>query len=146
MTSPAAARTRARSRTAVAVYRSRAWRSLADASPTPARPNANMTRADYDREKARYDDEARRSGRTIGSGVNDAWLWTKVRAQLMTADDLRDSTINVDVENDVVTLSGTVGTGNQKVRAADIAKKTEGVKSVRNNLTVSSGNSNAANR
>jgi len=113
-------------------------------SPTPSRPNGNMTRADYDREKARYDEEARRSGRTVGSGVNDAWLWTKVRAQLMTADDLRDSTINVDVENDVVTLSGTVANGNQKVRAADIAKKTEGVKSVRNNLTVSSGNSNAA--
>jgi hypothetical protein len=115
-------------------------------SPTPARPNANMTRADYDREKARYDEEARRSGRSIGSGVNDAWLWTKVRAQLLAADDLRDSTINVDVANDVVTLSGTVANGNQKIRAADIAKKTEGVKSVKNDLTVSSGNSNAANR
>jgi hypothetical protein len=122
--------------------------ATATPSPTPARPNANMTRADYDREKARYDEEARRSGRTIGSGVNDAWLWTKVRAQLLAADDLRDSTINVDVSNDVVTLTGTVANGAQKIRAADIAKKTDGVKSVTNNLTVSASgsNSNAANR
>lgn len=107
--------------------------------------NGNISRADYDREKARYEDEARRSGRTIGTGVNDGWLWTKVRAQLMTADDLRDSTIDVDVDKEVVTLSGTVANGNQKVRAADIATKTEGVKSVKNNLTIraSGGNSNA---
>ena len=120
--------------------------ATATPSPTPSRPNANMTRADYDREKARYDEEARRSGRTVGSGVNDAWLWTKVRAQLLGADDLRESTINVDVSNDVVTLTGTVANGAQKIRAADIAKKTEGVKSVKNDLTVSAGggNSNAA--
>ena len=125
------------------------------ATPTPANTNqavnANINRADFDRERARYEAEARRSGRTVGSGVNDIWLWTKVRAQLAAADDLRDSTINVDVENDVVTLSGTVANGNQKVRAASIATNTEGVKSVRNNLTISSGNANsnaapAANR
>ena len=80
------------------------------ATPTPANTNravnANITRDEYNREQARYDDDARRSGRTIGSGINDRWLWTKVRAQLLGADDLRESTINVDVENDVVTLSG----------------------------------------
>ena len=120
-------------------------------TPTPANTNravnANITREEYNREQARYEDEARRSGRTIGSGINDRWLCTKVRAQLLGADDLRESTINVDVENDVVTLSGTVANGNQKIRAADIAKKTEGVKSVKNNLTVRAdggGNSNAA--
>ena len=120
--------------------------ATATPSPTPLRPNANMTRAEYDREKARYDEEARRSGRTIGSGINDSWLWTKVRAQLLAADDLRESTINVDVSNEVVTLTGTVANGAQKIRAADIAKKTEDVKSVTNNLTVSAsgGNSNAA--
>ena len=123
------------------------------ATPTPANTNravnANITRDEYNREQARYDDEARRSGRTIGSGINDRWLWTKVRAQLLGADDLRESTINVDVENDVVTLSGTVANGNQKIRAADIAKKTDGVKSVKNNLTISASGSNsnaAANR
>ena len=119
-------------------------------TPTPANTNravnANITRDEYNREQARYDDEARRSGRTIGSGINDRWLWTKVRAQLLGADDLRESTINVDVSNDVVTLTGTVANGAQKIRAADIAKKTEGVKSVKNDLTVSAGggNSNAA--
>lgn len=109
--------------------------------------NGNMSRADYDRDRDYYEGEARRSGRKIGTGANDMWLWTKVRAQLMTADDLRDSTINVDVENGNVTLTGTVANGNQKVRAADIARKTEGVGKITNNLTVAAGggsNTNAA--
>jgi osmotically-inducible protein OsmY len=67
----------------------------------------------------------------------DGWLWTKTRAVLATTDDLRDSTINVDVDNAVVTLSGTVATQAQKTKAAQVAKSVEGVKSVRNNLTVS---------
>ncbi len=105
--------------------------------------NGNISRAEWEKDKDYYSGEAKKAGRTVGTGANDAWLWTKVRAQLMTADDLRDSTINVDVENDVVTLSGTVSNGNQKVRAADIAKKTEGVKSVNNKLTVAAGGGGA---
>jgi RNA-splicing ligase RtcB len=61
----------------------------------------------------------------------------KPRAVLATTEDLRDSTINVDVDNEVVTLSGTVATQAQKNRAAQIAKGVEGVKSVKNNLVVS---------
>ena len=103
--------------------------------------NANITRADYDRDKDRYAKEAKDAGRTIGSGVNDGWLWTKTRAALATTNDLRDSTINVDVNNDVVTLSGTVGTEAQKTQAATVAKGIEGVKSVTNNLKVQAGDS-----
>ena len=56
----------------------------------------------------------------------------------MTADDLRDSTINVDVVNDVVTLKGTVETAAQKTKAEQVTKGIEGVKSVKNELTVES--------
>jgi hyperosmotically inducible periplasmic protein len=56
---------------------------------------------------------------------------------LATTDDLRDSTINVDVDNAIVTLSGTVATQAQKTKAAQVAKGVEGVKNVRNNLVVS---------
>jgi osmotically-inducible protein OsmY len=41
------------------------------------------------------------------------------------------------VENEVVTLSGSVATPAQKTKAAQVAKSVEGVKSVKNNLTVS---------
>ncbi|HYN26602.1 MAG TPA: BON domain-containing protein [Pyrinomonadaceae bacterium] len=112
----------------------------ANASPSPRR---GVTRAEYDRDKDRYTREAKESGRTIGSGLNDGWLWAKTKFDLAAADDLRDSTINVDVDNDVVTLSGTVANAAQKARAEAVAKSVEGVKSVKNMLKVTaSGNTN----
>lgn len=114
-----------------------------------ANVNANTTtgraptREEYERDRDRYDREARESGRTVGTGANDGWLWVKTRFELATADDLRDSTINVDVDNAVVTLTGTVATQAQKTRAQNVARAVEGVTNVRNNLTVSSGNANA---
>jgi hyperosmotically inducible protein len=103
--------------------------------------NSNMTRADYDRDKDRYEKDAKASGRTVGSGVNDSWLWTKTRAALATTAGLRDSTIDVDVTNDVVTLSGTVGTKEQQQMAVKTAQEIDGVKSVKNNLKVSATDS-----
>jgi len=120
------------------------------ASPTPT-VNANTgpttgrapTREDYERDKARYQREAKESGRTVGTGLNDGWLWVKARFDLAAADDLRDSTINVDVDQAVVTLTGTVASAAQKTRAEAVAKQVEGVKSVRNQLKVQAANANA---
>ncbi len=119
-------------------------------SPTPGTvSNANTntrtppTREEYERDKERYSREAKESGRTVGTGVNDGWLWVKTRFELATADDLRDSTINVDVDKGVVTLSGTVATAAQKSRAETVAKAVEGVTSVRNQLKVGADNANA---
>jgi len=100
------------------------------------------TREDYERDKERYNREAKESGRTVGTGVNDGWLWVKTRFDLAAADDLRDSTINVDVDKSVVTLSGTVASAVQKTRAETVAKSVEGVTSVKNMLKVSTGNQN----
>lgn len=120
--------------------------ATATVTPTPevANPNTNRapTREEYESNKERYNREARESGRTIGSGVNDGWLWVKTRFELAAADDLRDSTINVDVDNDVVTLSGTVASAAQKTRAEQVAKDVEGVKSVKNQLRVQASNAN----
>ena len=122
--------------------------NLATPTPTPAIANTNSNRAptreEYERNKEQYQREAKGSGRTIGSGVNDGWLWVKTRFDLAAADDLRESTINVDVTNAVVTLTGSVASAAQKTRAEQVAKSVEGVKSVRNELKVSpSGNTNA---
>ena len=120
----------------------------ANATATPvANANTNTNRAptreEYERDRDRYQREARESGRTIGTGANDGWLWVKTRFQLATADDLRDSTINVDVDNGVVTLSGTVANAAQRARAEAVAKAVEDVKSVKNQLRVGTGNANA---
>lgn len=102
-------------------------------------PNANsnkeLTRDEFDKDKAKYEAEAKEAKSTIGSGANDLWLWTKAKAALAGVDDLRDSTINVDVANDVVTLKGTVGTKAQSDAAAKAAK-VDGVKDVKNELKV----------
>jgi hyperosmotically inducible periplasmic protein len=118
------------------------------ATSTPiVNANANTrrapTREETEREKERYSREAKESGRTVGTGANDLWLWVKTRFDLAAADDLRDSTINVDVDKDVVTLTGTVASAAQKARAETVAKAVEDVKGVRNQLKVSSGNANA---
>jgi hyperosmotically inducible periplasmic protein len=75
--------------------------------------------------------------------LNDGWLWVKTRFDLAAADDLRDSTINVDVDNAVVTLTGTVASAAQKTRADQVTKSVEGVKSVKNQLRVAPANANA---
>ncbi len=95
-----------------------------------------MTREDFDKEKAKYEAEAKEGKSTIGKGANDLWLWTKTRTALAGVDELRDSTINVDVENDVVTLKGTVGTQAEKDAAVKAAKAIEGVKDVKDMLKV----------
>jgi len=119
--------------------------AYATATPTPV-ANTNTerapTREEYERDRDRYSREAREAGRTIGTGVNDGWLWVKTRFELAAADDLRDSTVNVDVENGVVTLSGTVASAAQKTRAEQIAKAVEDVESVRNQLRVAADNAN----
>jgi hyperosmotically inducible protein len=123
----------------------------ANANTTVANTNANtnsrkaITREDYERDKAKYQKEAKETGRSIGTGLNDGWLWTKTRFDLAAADDLRDSTINVDVNNSVVTLTGTVASPAQKAKAEAVAKSVEGVTSVKNMLKVTASSTPTAN-
>lgn len=125
------------------------------ASNTNRWSNTNITREEYDKNRADYEKD--KGSSTIGQGANDSWLWFKTRAALLTTSDLRESTINVDVVNDVVTLKGTVGTAAQKSKAEQVAKDIDGVKSVKNELKVapedsmtntstSNSNSNANHR
>jgi hyperosmotically inducible periplasmic protein len=104
-----------------------------NAVATP-RDDSNVTREEYDRNRADY--ERDRGDSKIGQGANDSWLWFKTKTALAMADDLRDSTINVDVENDVITLRGSVASAAQKAQAEKVAKEIEGQKGVKNNLQV----------
>ncbi|MBL8181626.1 MAG: BON domain-containing protein [Blastocatellia bacterium] len=102
--------------------------------PTFDRSNSNISREEYDKNRAEYEKE--RGSSTVGQGVNDSWIWFKTKAALAAATDLRDSTINVDVVNDMITLKGTVANAAQKVSAEKVAKGIEGQKGVKNQLTV----------
>ncbi|HEX8161711.1 MAG TPA: BON domain-containing protein [Pyrinomonadaceae bacterium] len=98
--------------------------------------NSRITKEEYERDKERYGREAKEKGETIGQGLTDGWLWVKAKGALAGVDDLRDSTINVDVSNSVVTLRGSVASAAQKAKAEATAKALDGVKSVKNMLTV----------
>lgn len=101
--------------------------------------HSNITREEYEKNKADYEKE--KGSSTIGQGANDMWLWVKTRGSLLSTSDLRESTINVDVVNDVVTLKGTVANAAQKAKAEEVAKAIDGVKSVKNELKVAPNDS-----
>ena len=73
---------------------------------------------------------------TAGEAITDAWITTKIKADYVNEDTLKGSDINVDTNNHVVTLKGTVASLAGKSRAEQIAKTTKGVTRVVNTLTV----------
>jgi len=73
---------------------------------------------------------------TTGEVITDGWITTRVSAKFVDETLLKGSDINVDTENHVVRLKGTVGSEAAKARAVSIARSTEGVKSVVNQLIV----------
>ena len=107
---------------------------VVNATATPGPSNSNVSREEYDKNRAQYEKD--KGSSTIGQGIDDSWLWFKTRTALATESDLRDSTINVDCVNSVVTLKGTVADASQKSRAETVAKGIDGVKSVKNDLQV----------
>lgn len=110
--------------------------------------NSRITKEEYEKDKERYGREAKEKGETIGQGLTDGWLWVKAKGALAAVDDLHDSTINVDVADSVITLRGSVANAPQKAKAEATAKALDGVKSVKNMLTIGAAggatNSNGA--
>lgn len=71
-----------------------------------------------------------------GEAITDAWITTKVKTDFVGEDLLKGSDINVDTNNHVVTLKGTVASAAGRARAMEIAKATKGVNRVVDNLTI----------
>ena len=96
-----------------------------------------LTRADYTEDMARSTrDKAKTAGEKIGSSLDDAWIHTKIVAKLIGSSTTSERKINVDVVDNIVTLRGAVPTQDQRTEAERIAKETEGVKRVVNQLKV----------
>jgi hyperosmotically inducible protein len=73
---------------------------------------------------------------TTGEVITDAWITTRLKADFVNEDTLKGSDINVDTNNHVVTLKGTVTSLAGKSRAEEIAKTTKGVNRVINTLII----------
>ena len=101
-----------------------------------ATPRYTEEQARDEREKAKANKE------TVGQSLEDAWIHTKLVAKLITDSQTPERKINVDVVDGAVTLRGQVDTAEGKTEAERLAKDTDGVKSVKNELKVVAGNSN----
>jgi osmotically-inducible protein OsmY len=66
----------------------------------------------------------------------DAWLTAKVQSKFFASDLVKGRNIDVDTNNGVVTLTGSVGSPTERDEADALARSTDGVKDVRDNLTV----------
>ena len=73
---------------------------------------------------------------TVACGKSDIGITTAVKAKLAADDEVKAYQIDVDTRDKVVTLSGSVDTEMAKTRALELARLTDGVSRVSNNLTV----------
>jgi hyperosmotically inducible periplasmic protein len=73
---------------------------------------------------------------TVGDKVSDTSVTTRVKADLSGEKLLQDTAIDVDTTDHVVTLRGTVASNVAKERAAEIARSTDGVTRVINQIVV----------
>lgn len=85
-------------------------------------------------------DKTASAAKKTGRAVDDGWIKSKIYAQYMADWNtvLDDSDIDVDVDKGMVSLSGTVKSAAARTKAVAIAKGTDGVKSVKDMLKVSS--------
>lgn len=108
----------------------------ANARVSATSPTATPTPR-YTEEQAREERERAKSNKeTVGQSLEDAWTHAKIVAKLIGDTQTPERKINVDVVDGVVTLRGTVDTVEAKTEAARIARETEGVKNVVDQLKV----------
>jgi hyperosmotically inducible protein len=75
------------------------------------------------------------SGEKTGAYVDDSWITTKVKSEMIATRDVDARNIKVETANGVVTLSGTASNWTEANKAAEIAHKVKGVKTVENDIS-----------
>ena len=79
---------------------------------------------------------ASESARSTGTYVDDKVIASKVKTELIANEETKARNIEVEVYQGVVQLSGFVETESSKKMAGDIARRVEGVVSVKNDLII----------
>ena len=103
-----------------------------DAAATSGREAAAKADAKTDEAQKKAGDAAK----DVGAATEDAALTAKVKTKFLADTKISGLKIDVDTKNNVVTLSGTVPTAAERTHAVEVAKGTDGVKSVVNKLKV----------
>ena len=76
---------------------------------------------------------------TTGQYIDDKKISAKIKTQLYRDKEVKGTQVDVTTFQGVVQLSGFVETQSQKDRAGEIARATEGVRDVHNDLVVPTG-------
>jgi hyperosmotically inducible protein len=71
--------------------------------------------------------KAEKAATEAGEMITDGWITSKVKTQLMAADGVHASAINVDTTDHVVTLRGHVRSEAERRKAVKLARETRGV-------------------
>jgi osmotically-inducible protein OsmY len=81
-------------------------------------------------------DRAKSGLSKTGEAITDTWITAKVKWFYVGEDSLKVSDISVETNNHVVTLKGTVASAAGKARAIQLAKETDGVSKVDEQLVI----------
>src|SRR5688500_14635939 len=78
----------------------------------------------------------------VGEKIQDGSITSAIKMKFANDELVSASKINVDTDEGHVTLTGTVDTQAEAVRAVKLGRSVDGVKSIRSNLVVSTGGTN----
>ncbi len=73
---------------------------------------------------------------SVGQKVDDSTVTAKVKAELLSATDVKSTHIHVKTKDGVVWLTGTVPSSKDKTAAEETVKNVSGVASVKNRLKI----------
>lgn len=76
------------------------------------------------------------SGQKTGAYVDDAWITSKVKSELLAKKDVNGTQISVNTTKGVVTLGGTAKTAAEATKAESLAQSVKGVTSVQNDIRI----------
>jgi osmotically-inducible protein OsmY len=86
------------------------------------------------------------STQTVGEEIDDATITTKIEAKLTADPNVSAFNVDADTNNGVVRLSGTVKHAEAKAEAEKLARQTDGVKRVINDIKVEAEGRDAGDR
>jgi hyperosmotically inducible periplasmic protein len=95
---------------------------------SPATGPTAGDRPDADRDPA--------DGRTVGDRVDDGWITIKIQSQLYLEQNVRGRNVEVETRDGVVTLRGHVASDAERRLAEQIARDTDGVRRVDNQIAI----------
>jgi osmotically-inducible protein OsmY len=103
---------------------------------TAAKADADAAAHDTTHAAKKTSDATKDTAGTTGEAVTDGWITTKVKSSFVGVDALDGSDINVDTNEHIVTLKGTVASAAGRAEAVRIAKSVKGVTKVEDQLTI----------